>query len=235
MKPYRLINSKELHTLQQQVDKVLEHWNDTYSIEPLRAQLFPWVKSHTLTDSLAILQNQKTQALMDRHYLSVMNQAVFNTDAPCFNSASQELFISLINQLFDTNNCSIQNDLVTPPNWFYKGTTCLRVSLSCASSNCSLILNPDWVYQQLPNIHLSKSKPSSLEAALGMQQLDLNLELIPVLLPLKQILALQKGDVIATDHALTKHLRLTQNQFLIAEAQLAPSECPKSIIIKRFS
>lgn len=236
MKPYRLINTLELQELKTYIDKVLMQWNAAYSIAPLCAgNLEGCQETPACADASLVQQDDQVLALIDGNYTKTIIHAVFGEDKPCFNPIAQELFLLLMKQLFETDNCSIKTELFNKKNWLYPGSTCLKLTLNCFEESCIVILNPDWVYQQLPREKINTCTISNLDEALEAAAIPLQVELMPMQLSLEQLLKLQTGDIIACDHPISQALRLTENRKPIAQVHLGQTSDFKSIQLKRFS
>ncbi|KTD51323.1 FliM/FliN family flagellar motor C-terminal domain-containing protein [Legionella quateirensis] len=235
IKPFRLINSFELQELSRQCLRELQNWNTLYTLHPVTMELHVPTKEYSPNEGYSIKENDSTLACIDTHYLNVLNQALFGKDNPCFNSVSQELFSVLIHQLLKVNQCTIDSETSSTQDWFYRGSTSLLLRLACCTFQFTIILHPNWVYQNLPQRNSQRTQPVSLEEALANQTLALNLELHPLTLPLHQLITLSVGDVIATDHPISAPMSLTQNHQLVARADLGQSNHFKSIILKGSS
>jgi flagellar motor switch/type III secretory pathway protein FliN len=96
----------------------------------------------------------------------------------------------------------------------------------------TLVLNPDWVYEQLPKSNALKTVISPIDETLKRQKLTLNVELNPINLPVSQLVGLQVGDVIVLNHPLTTPIRVTKNKQVIAQAELGSSLNQKSILLR---
>lgn len=234
LKPFRFINSSERNELEQYFYRVVQEWNHEYSLIPFTINLAGPPPDLCIDASLTISNENQPLALIDKNYLSIINHVLFNQNAPCFDSLSQELFNRLLEQLFEIPRCTVQTT-TNKPAWFYPGTTCLTLTLSTDNSHLLLILNPDWVYQQLPQIKNIKNNMIHPDKSIEDQKITLNVELDSITLFLNQLLNLQKGDVIATDHQITSPMRLTFQEQLITHAELGQSLHHKSIILKRYS
>lgn len=236
MKPYRLINSYEMEELNQHFTQVTQHWSDEYTLTPFISDLASPPKDYAVHNGLKILADNQTIAIIEEQYLCVLNQILFGKNEPCFNSVSQELMLILLQKLLKSEQCNISKTTETIPNWFYKGSTCLLLTLSTNNNNnITITLNPEWVYQYLSPNTAVPTNFDSLGDALAEQVLTLSLDLIPLSLPINQLINIQIGDVIVTDHPITTPLRLTQNGQLVAQAELGQSLHHKSIVLKRSS
>ncbi|MBL7479145.1 FliM/FliN family flagellar motor C-terminal domain-containing protein [Legionella bononiensis] len=235
IKPYRLINAFELQELSRQCLRALESWNSLYTLHPVTMDLHVPPKEYSPGEGYSIKENESTLACIETHYLTVLNQALFGKDTPCFNSVSQELFTVFIHQLLKVNECAIDSETCSTHGWFYRGSTSLLLRISCCTTEFTIILHPNWVYQNLPQPNNKGTQTVSLDEALADQRLALNLELYPLTLPLHQLITLSVGDVIATDHPISASMSLTQNHQLVARADLGQSDHFKSIILKGSS
>lgn len=234
MKPYRLINPFELKTLTARCQKVLSDWNATYGFYPLSITMTLLPKAFSLEDKLMISSDSKPLALIDSNYLSTFNFILFGSQASCFNASSEALADLLFHPLFKVQSCSIQKEAV--PDWCYEGSTSLLLNLEAQGNKISLVLNPDWVYQQLPAAK-NKEKPliTQIETAIEDESVSLNVELNPISLAVNELMDLQVGDVISLEHPLNTPLRLTERQTLIAHGELGLTNHHKSILLKRTS
>jgi flagellar motor switch/type III secretory pathway protein FliN len=245
MRPYRLINFQEMNELKQHFSQVLQDWNHAYALTPFVCHLATLPKDYEVPQSLNIIADKQSLALIGEHYLALTNQILFGENKPCFNTASQELIRVLLSNLLKREQGTLNETKLPTPDWFYKGSTSLLLTLNNSTSpntgeksalnTITIILSPDWVYQSLPPNKLRENSCASLDEALADRVLNLNLELDPLRLPINQLLNIQIGDVIATDHPIKSALRLTQNEQLIAEAELGKSAFHKSIVLKRSS
>ncbi|MCL9682640.1 FliM/FliN family flagellar motor C-terminal domain-containing protein [Legionella maioricensis] len=235
IKPYRLINSFEMGQLNQHFTQVIRSWSNEYARTPLIMNLAPPPDNYSINNGLHILTEKDPLAIIEKHYIGIFNQILFGENEPCFNSVSQELMYILLYQLFKVEHCVIEEVVQPSPNWFYRGSTCLILTLSINQNNVTIILNPDWVYQCLSPNETLKNNLCPLDEALAEQTLALNLELLPLNISIKQLLNIQAGDVIVTEHPITTPLRLTRNNQVLAQTELGQSSHYKSILLKRFS
>ncbi|MFI4918190.1 MAG: FliM/FliN family flagellar motor C-terminal domain-containing protein [Legionellales bacterium] len=235
IRPYRLINASELHALTVALEQALQQWNEEYSLFPITVQLSLPAKNAAWHHATAVQAHNGTLALIETNHLTLIKQALFGEQDPCFNPSGQMFFLILLQRLFKTE-CSMPSSNVSesPENWFYSGSTCLLLTLSCHTASAVLVLSPDWVYQQLPKNHATSSL-NTIDQALAEQKVTLNVELLPITLRLNQLMSLKAGDVIASDHLLSTPLRLTQEKQVVAHTELGLSAQHKSIILKRFS
>lgn len=234
IKPFRLINSVELKMLEQHFSLLLLDWNKQYSLMPLTLKRVLPAKEYC-SPQLKCVVDHDPLALIDEHYLTLVNQALFGENSSCFNPASQELFCTLLNQFFKVNQCSIHHCSNEIPDWFYPGSTCLLLIISCNNTDFTLVLNPTWVYQNLPQKKRQGKMAHTFDEALSEQKINLNLELTPFSLPLQQLINLEVGDVLVTDHPITTSVRLMHKEKLLAQAELGQSLPCKSIVLKRSS
>lgn len=234
MKPYRLINASELQALKQQFSQVLDAWNEEYALIPLSLQLSPTPKDYQVLNTLRLQDASTDLALVEGDYLTVINQALFNADKPCFQASSQELALCLLSSLCHSEQAALRQNTHAAPDWFYAGSTSLLLSLSAAQAHFSLVLDPQWVYQQLPQQQKSAAL-DSMDDALAEHTLSLCLELLPSKLSVKHLANMQVGDILTTNHPLSQPLNLTRNQEQFAQAELGQSAPHKSIVLTRSS
>ncbi|MFJ1268020.1 FliM/FliN family flagellar motor C-terminal domain-containing protein [Legionella lytica] len=235
MKPYRLINAVELQQLNQHFKQELDAWNEEYCRTPLDLQLAMTPKNYRVKQAFMLQGHQDELGCIEGDYLSVVARAVFASEQAAFHAASQELFLKLLNQFFQHEESMLLPYQGDNPDWFYAGSTSVLLTLSCEHNNFTLIVNPDWVYQQLPASPRKTNPLSSVEEALAAQKIHLSLELSSSNLSIKSLAGLQIGDVLSTKHSITEPLRVIRGKELFAEAELGQSASHKSIVLKRKS
>ncbi len=232
-KPYRLINAQELNELQLAFEKNLQIWNEQYALFPLSCELTKNPTPPTQTTCLMFYDNANAPLSIvggefeDRN---IIKHHLFGDTSECFNTTSDALFIALINQLFDTQTLQLQ----TEPNldeWFYHGSPCLALRLNAIT----LYLHPQWVLNALPSYTKTQNPLINLTEAFDPQSIQLQVELNPASLRLNDVIHLQVGDVIKTDHPITTPLQLKQNQHLICTAEIGKTHSYKSIQLTRPS
>ena len=74
----------------------------------------------------------------------------------------------------------------------------------------------------------------SLESGLAENELELELQLMPMNLPINQLLELVIGDVIISDHQGASLIKIGQGKAGFASAELGQQRTFKSIILKEF-
>lgn len=233
IKPYRLINSFELQQLNKHYSELIDSWTTEYCVHEMTVDLKIPPKNTLIEDVLIILSNNKPLAFIDKHYLSCINYSLFGEDHKDFNPCSSDIFSILINKLFGTEQMSIEEAAHPIPNWLYPGSTCLALTLTCNEQHVKLVLNPEWVYQQLPSLTSQKSVLNSFDKALETRTLRLNIELNPINISLNHLITLQVGDVLSTDHLIGDPVQVKQANQLIAHAELGQFSSQKSISLKR--
>ncbi|WP_298626870.1 FliM/FliN family flagellar motor C-terminal domain-containing protein [uncultured Legionella sp.] len=234
MKPYRLINSHELKQLSLPIQELLDYWNSTYSLTPLTMELNLPPKEYFPEEQYLVSLDDTPLASINKNYIEVINQALFGINKPCLNAVSQELILILLNLILKTEHATIATESRSTQDWFYRGSTSLLLSLHTLTDHATIVLHPDWVYQNLPHSHTCPNDLKSLDDAVAKHRLSLSLELGSITLPLQQLVSLKAGDVIATDHPINSPLCLKQQDEVIAQAELGQSSQYKSIILKRF-
>ena len=95
----------------------------------------------------------------------------------------------------------------------------------------TLYLHPQWVLQALPPHEIVQKPTGNLHDALDPQLLHWHVELSPVSLQLEDMIRLQVGDVIRTDHPLTMPLLLKNNQQTVCHVEIGETNHYKSIQI----
>lgn len=236
IKPFRLISSSEMTELNMHFMQVIDDWNQEYAMTPLLINLeappYDYVMHH---DGFSIINADDQLAVVDKEYLDVLNLVLFGENNSCFNAVSRELLLLLLNRFLKTEECSISETKSLPPNWFYRGSTCLFLTLSANQNTIKIILSPDWVYQNLSPYQTVKYDLCSLDEALEDELVNIEVTLLPVKLPIEQLLTIQVGDVLVTDHLLSDSLRVTHKDQVLAQADLGQSLQQKSILLKGSS
>lgn len=234
MKPYRLINASELQALKQHFSQVLDTWNEEYALIPLSLQLSPTPKDYQVVNTLRLQDASTDLALVEGDYLRVINYALFDANNPCFQASSQELALRLLSSLCNSKQAALLHHRHDTPDWFYAGSTSLLLSLNGAQGHFSLVLNPQWIYQQLPQ-HQTRAALDSVDKALAEHTLSLCLELLPSKLSVNNLASMQVGDILTTNHPLSQPLNLMRNNEQFAQAELGQSAQHKSIVLTRSS
>lgn len=211
-KPYRLINDHELTMLQTTFENNLQQWNAKHAMYPLTCRLG--------------LGPTKPPHLKGNH-LSVIKQSVFGDNSNCFNPMAETLFLELSNQLLGTK--------YSPPldDWFYIGTPSLTLTLYCSDKTMPLYLDPQWVLNALPSTKIPGKPVLTLHQALATQRINLDIELTSLSLKLSDVIRLNVGDVIKTDHPITKPAQLSHQQIHVCAVDIGESKSFKSIQITR--
>ncbi|CAM4394586.1 MAG: hypothetical protein LEGION0403_FIIPPAGN_00793 [Legionella sp.] len=235
MKPYRLINAVELQQLNQQFKQELDDWNEEYCRTPLDLHLAMTPKNYSAEQAFMLQGYKDVLGCIEGDYLRVIAHAVFASEQSAFHAASKELLLKLLNKFFQQEESMLLPYQGENPDWFYAGSTSVHLTFSCEQNNFTLIVNPAWVYQQLPVSQRKTTPLSSLEEALATQDIHLSLELSSSNLSIKSLAGLQIGDVLSTKHLITEPLRVVRGKELFAEAELGQSASHKSIVLKRKS
>ncbi len=95
----------------------------------------------------------------------------------------------------------------------------------------TLLLHPQWVYDQLP-LGASHSNLVNLDTALAEHAVNLELTLTNATLPLSQLMQLQPNDVVLTDHLITTPLQLKQEYQVVARGRLEQAQDHNLLIIE---
>jgi flagellar motor switch/type III secretory pathway protein FliN len=235
MKPFRLINASEMQVLQQHFNQVIQNWNEEYAVFPLTIEQTTTPKNYHSSEVLMIEEPEHEFAFIEGDYLNVITHALFSTVHSSFNATSQKLLHILLNNLFKATECTFAPKRQKKLEWFYAGSTSLLLTIHCNEYNFTLVINPDWVYQQLPTNTAAQTSLGDIEDALAEHQIKLSLELTPSPLSVKNLANLHVGDVLVTNHPLSKPLHLIRGKELFAHADLGHTAEHKSIILKRSS
>jgi hypothetical protein len=235
MRPYRFINTFELNQINKRFQQIIEHWNNDFSLHPIHlavrlpslyeAENIRWSISNSLFQPLAV-SNTKIHELL--------NYCLFGELNSYFDQLSDELFLSLMSQLLNSDSCFYERLDQVNYDWIYQGSPCLLVQLNCQSHQLALLLNPSWVHKNL--LPLSTKQPTTyvLEELLGKKLLTMRAELNPMKIPFNQLVDLQIGDVLLTDHGINQPIRLLQKEKPFASADLGQMLENKSLFIKEF-
>lgn len=235
MKPYRLINSAQLDKLYALFADTLELWNQNYSLHPVTLGISVPTPNNVNTYCYYVKDAQEQiLACIPDDYYHLLNQALFGEQDDAYKPCSEELFLRLLAELFHTEACSMQT-VDKQLSWLYPGSAAVVLHFSCTSSTCSILVNPAWVHQALPLKKKQQQNLSSLDEALAKKNLRLSVELDSMTISLQQLLDLQIGDVIKTDHQCSDRLRLVYEQKTYATTELGALATTKSIIIKEFT
>ncbi len=235
IKPFRLISSSELTELNMHFTQVIDDWNQEYAMTHLVFKLELPPHDFIFHEGLTICREDNQLAIVEKHYVDVFNHILFGENKSCFNSISQGLLLILLNRLLKMEECCLTETKPLAPNWFYRGSTCLFLTLGASPNTVRIILSPDWVYQNLSPYQKVKHHLSSLDDAMAEETLNIEVTLLPVSLPIEQLLTIQVGDVLITDHPLATPLRVTHHDQVLAQAELGQSTQQKSILLKRSS
>ena len=222
-KPYRLINGIERSLLQQRFEQQLLPWNEQHALFPLSIRL-------RLSPTTAPQQNvcwAKAQATWCTPDLSMIQNSLFGDESPCFHRVTETLFNALITDLFGDEPLDPIED------WFYPGTPSLTLTFVSADQTKAVYLHPQWVIKALPAHQTAKQSTVSLHQALATQSIPLNVDLMPITLNVSDILRMQIGDLIKTDHPVTEPAALFYEQTSIASVEIGESNSYKSIQITR--
>jgi hypothetical protein len=228
MKPYRLLSNKELNHIQTLFDLRFRDWNQRYAQSPLTFSLQKASKLNPLHNPIGM----STDALVEKDLFSLISISLFGEEHDAFEPVCRQLGTTLFESLLQKENLSLDNT-PKPQDWIYKGSTCLFLEIGCENKRISCLLSPEWVQTQLSQtLKSSKAPLATLNDALKEHLLPLDVTLNPIRLHLKQILLLQKGDLIKTDHMLHEPLCLKQGKSTLAHVQLGQNNNQKSIIIR---
>lgn len=231
MRPYRLINFSELQFLQQRMQQIVQLWCTQYSITNVDCELLIPNIEH-VCGGWAINFQDEIVALTTPNSIDFITTILFGENERCLHAVSEELFLLLMHNLLDLENLSLDNTLETEANWFYRGSTSLQLILSNQQNSLTIVLSPQHIYQFL-SLNRSLSVIESIDNALDKQVLTLDIELMPLSLSINELLNLQAGDVLASDHSLTTPLQLIHDEQLIAQCELGTTAEHKTLLLKR--
>ena len=236
LKPFRLINDSELKFLHDDIKQKLDRWNAEYALFPLSFNLNRLSKINIKSHQAAImLTENKPLALLMPDDDHLMKHCLFGDESACFNNASELLFIDLLKDLLGVTTLTRQShsQLINSEDWFYKGSPALSLIFNSGSHIMTLYLHPQWVLAALPIRAFTLTSLEHFETALMSQTLDLHVELTPITLRVEDIMQLQIGNVIKTDHPLNQALQLKHQHKTLDYCQLGEQQSFKSIQISR--
>ena len=232
IKPFRLINSQELEQLQHRFDNNLRLWNEEHALFALNCHLRCTHKIGQLDNEFVTLTEQdQPVALLAKHDFPAIKHCLFGDIADCFNTISETLSIKLLIQVLGLK--WLQQETASPilNDWFYTGTPSLTLIVSGDTQSMTVYLHPQWVLDVLPKHPLINKSTDNLDDALETQLLLWHVDLNPVVLPLANMLQLQVGDVIRTDHPLTMPLLLKTEHQTLCQVDIGETNQYKSIQI----
>lgn len=226
IKPFRLINASELRHLQGCFTERLAIWNENYALTPLSCQLSYPLKHCTLNNPHAFIdETNQPVALCEENNSNFINQHVFGRD---FDDVSNTLLLSLLNQLFNTTSLQYQPD-ARINEYVYTGSPSLALTIE--SITC--YLHPQWVINALPQHPITPKPLNLLDDALASEVLPLAVALNPIGLRVSDIMALQVGDVIQTDHPLSMPLLLQYQKNTLCNVDIGRNNQTQTIQITR--
>lgn len=228
MKPFRLINDRQTEYISQQLLPVFKSWNALYTMKEIT---FSLEKSFEIPDTKAL---KKIHPIVQAEpsWLSFFNHCFFGEDLECFHAASEQIVQELWLMCMQATRPFQENPWTE--NWFYPGSSCLKMYLHSEDQQTALYLHPDWIYAQLPPPLSSKKALISLEQALFDESIALQARFKPFSIPLQALLSMESGDLLKTTHLLSEPLQLSHNQNILAEVQPCQLDDRKSILIKRY-
>lgn len=209
-KPFRLINDQEIACLQERLAARLQNWNKEHALFPLSSDLqrSPVTPLGSTAMQAICDTSHYPLALMINTDLSAVKYSLFADVSSSFERISHGLFIKLIGELLETPVLPAPQYSVEPTDWFYKGSASLCLVLSTGQYRIELYLHPQWVLSALSVRAGKKPRLGVLDDALQSLSLSCQVELLPMSLSLDDLLNLQVGDVLSTDHPLDKPLSL---------------------------
>lgn len=236
LKPFRLVNDLEINAILLDMNNKIEDWNKEHALFPLSVNLSRSMKPHLNTQKLTLLMsdNDPIGILIgsDNH---LMNYTLFGDLSDSFNTTSQIVLLNLLKELLGITTRFHPNEsqVFTFENWFYKGSPSLCLSLICKTHIINIHLHPQWVMKALPKSVSSQKSLKRLEDVLAHQTINLEAELMSMQLQLADIMQLQIGDIIKTDHQLTKPVLLKHQHQILGYGELGEQQSYKSIQILR--
>lgn len=259
-KPYRLIGAQELQTLTQRINNVLDSWNNDYAMHPINSCLKQVSRQpiRNIEENALLVHASQPLALLEGNYLALIKTSLFADESNCFNAAAEVLFNRLISQLLTLSPELVQIDKNSTEmqEWFYPGAPGLVLTLKVTAPSfttrevngldwdkqilvnntthrVTLYLHPSWVLPQLIPINKTTKPLSPLSDAFSNHVIHLSVELERLHLSTTQLVHLQVGDVIQTDHPLTLACWLKHQQQTLCQAEIGQIHEHKSIQLSR--
>lgn len=236
LKPFRLINIRELKELEQSFAKKIQLWNEQYALFALAGSLSACPTSNEWgMGYVFVTKEEQPIALLVQQDLAVLKQSLFGDTSDCFNSIAEMQLGLVLQQVIGIE--SLQKKPLNGANnwvreeWFYTGSPTLALSLKVKEQALTVYLHPKWVLQALPRSAGIKPSKIDLEEALSPQLLEWQVELTPMRLQVKNMLSLRVGDVIKTDHLLSTPLLLKHQQQTVCHGEIGKTNHYKSIKI----
>ncbi|QDP72921.1 hypothetical protein FOG18_10280 [Legionella israelensis] len=232
MNPYRLITSEELSYLSMNIKQNIQRWNDSYALLPAQVEFSrTWPKNELY--SYAFIKNDELcLAVATESFIPMISGALFDARETEFQKTSECFSLKLIQHITGYEVKSARIPANIPASWQYHGHCTLALKLSCLDLESILLLNPEWVYQQLPKGKSSDKVLWKINDALSEELLEGVVLLSNCVLPLKKLKSLKPGDLLLTDHKKEQPLRLILKKQPIAEAFLGQKQGKKSIKIR---
>lgn len=231
MTPYRLINTTELRTLQEQMTHALQTWNQEYSRYPLSLKLCTPSGNHSANSTVT---TDAPFVIITPNHQQFINYTLFGQDHECFNTTGEALLRQLFAQLLHTDSVTIETNRSAAAHWNYAGSTCLQLELYCHEQYLHAWIHPDWVYHRLSQLQATTPITHHIKELINNHGITLDIELDPMMLPLQQLMHLHVGDVLISDHKHSAEIRVIHQNEPIAKAQLGQSQKLKSIQFKEF-
>ena len=230
---YRLINRSELQELRACLSKNLAEWNQRYALFPLVLELISKPQAPCENSSMVWGDAQQGVALISQKSTAIMTRCLFGDESDCFSTISNELFIELLEQLLEISNLKPRPE-DGHKEWFYTGAPTLKITLKGTHESLDIYLHPEWALSRLPVVRYSnKSAIKPIQDALDPESISLNVTFLPFSLSLDDLMCLQVGDVIKTDHLLTNPLVLQLNSQKMAQVDIGENNHQKSIQIRK--
>lgn len=235
-KPFRLINSQELQTIEHTLSRYLNLWNEQYALFPLNLTLST-APTMPVTNQPCQIANhhQKDLVLWYDSPNQLIKHSLFGDRADCFDAISQAQFLLLLEQLLNTKELNSQTANITDDqrakDWFYRGAPTITMTLKSKHEAINLYLHPHYVLSILPYSPTAHKPKSTLASALAEESLHCQIDFKPLSLRLQDLQQLRRGDVIKMDHRLNEPLHLVHQQQLISHVELGASQSLKSIQI----
>ncbi|KTD25830.1 Surface presentation of antigens (SPOA) [Legionella maceachernii] len=233
-RPYRIITSSALQSIEHSFNKLLLQWNESYFMDPIMLNVSCCSEISAFSEMQLITHEKGDSiALYEPNALPFLQQTLFGEISHCFNSVSAEIFTRLLHDFLGLDSLQTTINSTHYNEWIYPGSACLNLTLTHSKGLFNFYLHSNWVLPHLPQPKKISKPLVRLDNALAPQNVNLTIQLKPLRLSLAKVLGLQVGDVIKTDHALNTPLVVQHQNQSICEAEIGQLLQHKSIQLMR--
>lgn len=232
MRPFRLINTRELSILQQRIETSLLAWNERHALFPLSCTLETRPDVDISGKGYVFgTEDKHSVALIMEPTFPALSHSVFGEISDCFEPLCKQFFLNLLMQLSVTSELTQQVWNGDTEDWFYTGSPCIAINFRCGEYGFRVYMHPQWVVAALPHNNPDPKPLSDLKQALSSQVMSCQVELNPLTLPLHDLITLKTGDVMTLDHLLDAPLLLKHKEQTLCQVEPGMNLHHKSIQI----